>query len=85
MPSITTDMINPKEFKCLQIILQHCSTAAASLSQLILELDLDIVLIQEPYVMSTKDSFPNLPPGYSVSTLSMLIMLMVQPSSLKLT
>jgi endonuclease/exonuclease/phosphatase (EEP) superfamily protein YafD len=35
--------------KCLQINLRHSRCAALNLSQLILDLDIDVILIQEPY------------------------------------
>jgi len=51
--------------KSLQINLRHSSTASASLSQLILDLNLDIVFIQEPYVSSFTNTPANTPPGFS--------------------
>jgi hypothetical protein len=55
--------------KCLQINLRHSRCAALNLSQLILDLDIDVILIQEPYAaMSPQSSSfePKfVPPGYS--------------------
>ena len=50
--------------RCLQINLRHCASAAASLSQLILDLNLDIVFIQEPYVSSVSANPSCIPPGF---------------------
>ena len=49
-----------------KINLQHSSTASASLAQLILELELDIIFVQEPYLLSSTRTFPSLPPGYTI-------------------
>jgi hypothetical protein len=38
----------PALLKCIQINLRHSSLASSSLSQIILDLDIDVVLIQEP-------------------------------------
>ena len=54
-----------KPIRCLQINLRHCRAAALSLSQLIIDLDVDLALIQEPYAIS--DPLPRLkyvPPDY---------------------
>ena len=53
------------DIKCLQINLRHSSTAAASLSQLILDLNIHITLIQEPYVSSLSAGLPKIPHGYA--------------------
>jgi len=52
---------------CLQINLRHCREAFASLAQVILDHNIDIVFIQEPYT-SIKPSFniPNIPTGYKI-------------------
>lgn len=55
----------PNRLKCLQINLRHSSLASASLAQVILDFEIDIVLIQEPYALP---SFPPVvvnPPGFS--------------------
>lgn len=59
--------------KCLQINLRHCKIASANLAQIILDLNIDLVLIQEPYAEQSKNPTPaNIPPGYtSVHSLSM--------------
>ncbi len=59
--------------KCLQINLRHCKIASANLAQLILDLNIDLVLIQEPYAEQSNNPNPaNIPPGYtSVHSLSM--------------
>lgn len=52
--------------KCIQINLRHSKAASASLSQLVLEREIDIVLIQEPYaVFSSQPFLANVPSGYS--------------------
>ena len=51
----------PKQLKCLPINLKHCSTASATLSQLILELNIDLIFIQEPYLTSNNKTLPNIP------------------------
>ncbi len=38
--------------KCLQVNLRHCRAAALHLSQNLLDLDVDIALIQEPYAVN---------------------------------
>jgi hypothetical protein len=52
---------------CLQINLRHCREAFASLAQVILDHNIDLVFIQEPYT-SIKPSFniPNIPTGYKI-------------------
>ena len=57
-------MINNLPLKCLQINLRHSAAASAALSQLIHELDLDIILIQEPYVNRTTKDISDVPAGY---------------------
>lgn len=56
----------PSPLKCIQINLRHSKTASASLAQVMLDLDIDIALVQEPYASGT---FPpvvnNAPPGFS--------------------
>ena len=57
--------VNPKYLKCLQINLRHSRRASASLAQVILENDIDIVFIQEPYAICMHASvLTNVPPGY---------------------
>ena len=55
-----------RPLKCLQINLQHCFTASASLSQVILDLDIDIVFIQEPHCNKESEKPSNVPVGYKV-------------------
>ena len=50
--------------KCLQINLQHNSAAAADLSQLILDLNLDVILVQEPFCNCSNGKISNVPRGY---------------------
>ncbi|KZS07388.1 Uncharacterized protein APZ42_028939 [Daphnia magna] len=45
---------NNKSLLCLQINLQHCKIAFLNLSQVLVELDVDIALIQEPYAITNK-------------------------------
>ena len=55
--------------RCLQINLRHSKAAARNLSQLILHLDIDVVLIQEPSasfsLFTSKIEVKNVPVGYS--------------------
>ena len=53
-----------RSLNCLQINIQHSSAASASLSQIILDLDVDIVFLQEPYFLNNSDKLANVPPGY---------------------
>ena len=55
---------DPTPLKCLQINLQHNSAAAANLSQTLLELNLDIILVQEPYCYFSSRKITNVPQGY---------------------
>ena len=50
--------------KCLQINLQHNSAAAADLSQLILDLNIDIILVQEPYCNHSSHKLTNVSLDY---------------------
>ena len=54
-----------RNLKCVQINLQHSRFAPASLSQLILDFEIDVVLVQEPYT-ATNQTIPNIPLGYFV-------------------
>ena len=56
----------PKESKCLQINLQHCAAASALLAQIVLELNIDIIFVQEPYFSPYTNSPTNTPNGYRV-------------------
>ncbi|KZR99528.1 Uncharacterized protein APZ42_004568, partial [Daphnia magna] len=52
-------------FKCLQINLRHSKLATASLSQVILENSVDVILIQEPYALFTPTpTLSDIPQGY---------------------
>ena len=53
-----------KQLKCLQINLRHCKAASAALSQLICELDLDLIFIQEPYANQER-RISDIPPRYT--------------------
>ena len=58
-----------KSIRCLQINLQHSRIALLSLYQSILDLDIDMVFIQEPYVIINSNSLitlPDIPNGYVV-------------------
>ena len=61
---------NNKSVLCLQINLQHCKVASLNLSQVLVELDIDIALIQEPYAITNKFNnellMPNIPSNYTV-------------------
>ena len=69
-----TDTNNPTTNKnsliCLQINLQHCRNASLNLSQVLVELNVDIALIQEPYAITNKFNneifIPNIPVDYTV-------------------
>ena len=62
----TSVMNSNKQLRCLQINLQHNSTASAYFAQLIFELELDIIFVQEPFLLSSTRKFPCLPPGYTI-------------------
>lgn len=47
--TILSPCLHTNNFRCLQVNLRQSKTAAAALSQIILENNLDIILIQEPY------------------------------------
>ena len=47
----TNKMTRTKKIRCIQINLQHNHTASAALPQVILDLNMDIVFIQEPYAI----------------------------------
>ncbi|EFX71973.1 hypothetical protein DAPPUDRAFT_326690 [Daphnia pulex] len=51
--SLSNPVNFPNRLKCLQINLQHSCLASASLAQVVLDLDIDVVLIQEPYALLT--------------------------------
>lgn len=61
--------ISTNQLNCLQINLQHSKLATVSLSQTILELQIDICLIQEPYAIGSNaspvPSIPDTPDGYT--------------------
>ena len=67
--SITMNKDN-NSLLCLQVNLQHSKIASANLSQVLLELDIDIALIQEPYAITNKFNnelfIPNIPNNYSI-------------------
>lgn len=50
--------------------MQHCKIASLNLSQVLVELDVDIALIQEPYAITNKFNnellIPNIPSNYTV-------------------
>jgi Endonuclease-reverse transcriptase/Reverse transcriptase (RNA-dependent DNA polymerase) len=63
-PGSTSQMTSgDKQLKCLQINLRHCAAEAANLSQIIHELQPDLIFIQEPYVKPTGD-LADVPLGY---------------------
>ena len=49
---ISLSNTSPTNIKCLQINLRHSRAAALNLSQLLLDLDVDVAFIQEPYAVS---------------------------------
>ncbi len=66
-------MVAPSKFstpksslRCLQINLRHSKLASLSLSQILLDFDIDIALLQEPYALTADPpQIANIPPGYS--------------------
>ena len=57
---------NFQNLNCLQINLHHSKLASASLSQVILDLSLDVILIQEPYAFTGHPpTLANVPAGFS--------------------
>jgi len=61
---------NKISLNCLQINLQHCKNASLNLSQVLIDLNIDIALIQEPYAITNKFNneifIPNIPVDYTV-------------------
>ena len=53
--------VNISSLKCIQINTQHSFYASANLSQVILDLDIDLVFVQEPYTTTSQRviSIPN--------------------------
>ena len=52
--------------KCIQINLRHSKFASAALAQVLLDLNIDVALIQEPYAYSaTTPVLANVPSGFS--------------------
>ena len=49
---ISLSNTSPTNIKCLQINLRHSRAAALNLSQLLLDLDVDVAFIQEPFAVS---------------------------------
>ena len=58
-----------RSLSCIQINLRHSRSASASLAQLLLDRDIDVALLQEPYAkvspISHEITIPNVPPEYS--------------------
>ncbi len=54
-------------YRWIQINLQHSKSASAALAQTLLDLDIDIALVQEPYgVLDEKIKLPDIPNNYTV-------------------
>ena len=52
--------------KCIQINLRHSKSASLALAQVILDFEIDVVLIQEPFAFSGPTPVvAHIPPGYS--------------------
>ncbi|EFX75998.1 hypothetical protein DAPPUDRAFT_107426 [Daphnia pulex] len=47
--SLPKNVLPPNRIRCIQINLHHSKLASATLAQTVLNLDIDVVLIQEPY------------------------------------
>ena len=60
---------NKKLVKCLQINLQHSKLATANFAQLLIDLEIDVALIQEPYVrkdpQTNQLNIPDIPGEFS--------------------
>jgi hypothetical protein len=81
---IGTDHFSTKMFNLSQNSLSYpanSSLASASLAQVILDFEIDIVLIQEPYALPTfTPVVANVPPVFHLSTSSLMITRMGRPS-----
>ncbi len=63
LPTHSSSLVCPN-LRCLQINLHNSKLASANLSQLVLDLSIDIVLIQEPYAISgPSPTLANVPTG----------------------
>ena len=60
--------VNISSLKCIPINTKHSFYSSATLSQVILELDIYLVFVQEPYTTTSRRaiSIPNIPDGYTV-------------------
>jgi hypothetical protein len=65
LPTHSSSLVCPN-LRCLQINLHNSKLASANLSQLVLDLSIDIVLIQEPYAISgPSPTLANVSPRYA--------------------
>ena len=56
----------PRILRCLQINLRYSKTASSALAQVVLDLNIDVALVQEPYAYSVSPPvLANIPPGFS--------------------
>jgi hypothetical protein len=56
----------PNTLRCIQINLRRCKAASLALAQVILDHDIDVALIQEPFAYSaTTPVVANIPPDFS--------------------
>ena len=63
--TLTIDSNSPEPLKYIQINLQHRRLASLSLAQIILDFNIDLVFIQEPYTYNNDGiAIPNVPSGY---------------------
>jgi hypothetical protein len=64
--SLPKNVLPPNRIRCILINLHHSKLASATLAQTVLDLDIDVVLIQEPYAYSAEiPVVANIPPGFS--------------------
>ncbi len=64
--SLPKNFLPPNRIRCIQINLHHSKLASTSPAQTVLDLDIDVVLIQEPYAyLAVIPVVANIPPGFS--------------------
>ena len=63
-PSFTTQRQYPKGLQCLQLNTQHSRVATTNLVQIINEFNIDLLFIQEPYIINNKPA--GIPKNYKI-------------------